>query len=380
MDILLALIAQAGTVVEHDRLRRLVWPDMVVDDGNLRVQITKLRKALGVDGARTIISIPGRGYCFVGEVGRGPGQTLPRPPRHMVGRDELIGQIGCELREQRLITLVGAGGVGKTAIAAAIGRAMPPPVGFVSLGGLDWALAVERAAERCALLILDGCEHALDAAAAMVEDLLGRWPDLRILTTSRERLRVEGEQIFRLDPLAVPEGNDEMSAEQALSYPAVRLFVDQIAAGRHGFALRDEEAPIVAEICRRLDGIPLAIEIAAGQVQAYGIRQTSEMLGGHLHWRGKRTAVARHQTLCAAIGWSYDRLDDAERALLHRLSAFTGSFDLDTAGIDHAEAAALFLGLIEKSLVEVEDSSDSTRYHLLETTKSFLDHQPVEID
>ena len=183
------------------------------------------------------------------------------------------------------------------------------------------------------LLILDSCEHVLDALAPLAERIVAEVPGLHLLATSRESFRSEGERIFRLFPLDYPPQRDDLGVEEVLSYPAVQLFVERITESLGEFQLSAEEAPLVANICRRLDGIALAIELAAGRVNAYGIAGTASLLDSRfsLQWRGRRTAVPRHQTLSAALGWSYDLLPAAESATLRRLSVFVGPFTLEAA-------------------------------------------------
>lgn len=230
------------------------------------------------------------------------------------------------------------------------------------------------------LLIFDSCEHLIDAVADLTEQLFKALPDLTILATSRELLRVEGEHVCRLFPLSCPPTTPIVSADEALSYPAVELFVDRLQAGQIGFNLTDEDAPLVAEICRKLDGIPLALELAAGRVPAYGVRQTAALLDGHLRllWQGRRTAPPRLQTLSAALDWSYDLLAAPERVVLRRISVFVGAFTLEaavavasSAELDREVVVQVLANLVAKSLLVLQEGPFEARYRLLDTTRVY---------
>jgi predicted ATPase len=231
------------------------------------------------------------------------------------------------------------------------------------------------------LLVLDGCEHIIETVAAVAERMIQQTREVHILVTSREALRVAGEQVHRLEPLPGPPSDHELTAEEALRYPAAQLFVARASGSRHDFRLSDTDAPKVAEICQRLDGIALAIELVAGRIEAYGISKTSEMLNAHLEllWRGQRTAVPRHQTMSAAIDWSYNLLSDLERLGLGRLAVFSGPFDLHAAEhvvadelLEKHIAIEIIANLVAKSLVAVETAGEATRYRLFDTTRAYL--------
>jgi predicted ATPase len=277
----------------------------------------------------------------------------------MVGRIESIEKIAIELSQHRFVTIVGPGGIGKTSVAVAVGHRQFEILGeqvfFVDFGALRdaklvsssiaSALGLSVGAEdplpglltslrgRRILLIFDSCEHILDALAPLAERLSRDLPELQILATSRESFRAEGERVFRLFPLDCPPQRDGMSIAEVAAYPAAQLFIERIAATLSEFQPSEDEAPLISEICRRLDGIPLAIELAAGRVNAYGIAGTASLLNTRfsLLWRGRRTAIPRHQTLGAALGWSYDLLSTVESAVLRRLSVFAGPFTLEAA-------------------------------------------------
>ena len=257
------------------------------------------------------------------------------------------------------MTIVGPGGIGKTSVAISVGHrqfdALDEQVFFVDFGALrdvrlvpgtiasalglmvghagSAARLADIPARPAVLLIFDSCEHILDALAPLAERLVRELPELHILATSRESFRAEGERVFRLFPLDCPPQRDGLSVAEVLAYPAAQLFIERIAASLSEFQVSEDDAPLIAEICRRLDGIPLAIELAAGRVNAYGIAGTASLLNTRfsLLWRGRRTAIPRHQTLGAALGWSYDLLSPIESAVLRRLSVFVGPFALEAA-------------------------------------------------
>ncbi len=325
----------------------------------------------------------------------------------MVGREETVELIAEELTARRFLTIVGPGGIGKTTIATAIGYTMLAtfdgavhyvdlgPLGTSSLvpnivastvglpGDFDDPLAALPAflRDRRILLVLDSCEHLIEMIAPLAERIFQAAPEVHILATSREPLQVEGEQVHRLDPLAFPPDDEPLTAACALTFPAVQLFVERAAADGSGFELNDADAPIVGKVCRRLDGIALALELAAGRVRAYGIKGIASLLDGpcRLLWQGRRTALPRHQTLSAMLDWSYNLLDASERATLCGLSVFVGAFSLEAAQLVVAgdnfkreEVVELIAGLITKSLVNVEASHTGTLYRLLDTTRAYV--------
>jgi predicted ATPase/DNA-binding winged helix-turn-helix (wHTH) protein len=430
LDVLIVLVEHAGEVVSKKELMSRVWPDINVDEASLRVHVAGLRKALGEGqaGARYVTNIPGRGYCFVAPIGRPAAATPPSlqepavadqahrlPPRltRMVGRDEIVRAISEQLTEQRFVTILGPGGIGKTTVAVSIGHeqlaAFEGAVHFFDLGPLNDARLIPSAIastfgllvqssdptpslisflrDRRMLLILDSCEHVVEAAAALAERIFEEAPQVHILATSRESLRVEGEHVYRLSALDSPPEGVELSAAQTLAFPAAQLFVERAAASGHRFVLSDTDAPIVAEICRKLDGIALAIELAAGRVSAHGIRETAALLDNRfrLLWHGRRTALPRHQTLRATLDWSYDLLSELERAVLRRLSVFAGMFTLEAAttvaaadDIDSAQVVDSVGALVAKSLVSADSGDAATRYRLLDTTRAYASAKLVE--
>jgi predicted ATPase len=323
-----------------------------------------------------------------------------------LGRTDIFNVLVAQVPQRRFITLVGPGGIGKTTLALAVAerlsasyddgirfvdlapltdpRLVPTALAFVvgsaihSDNPIPGLIAFMR--DKRMLLVLDNCEHVVDAAAALAEEVVKGAPGIHILATSREPLRVQGERVQRLEPLGVPAVSAGLAAVEALSYPAVQLFVERAAETLDGFELTDADAPIVADICRRLDGIALAIELAAGRVDAFGVRGLAARLDDRfrLLTRGWRTALPRHQTLSATLDWSYEFLPEPERAVLRRLAVFAGVFTLEAAGaigaspdIDPADVADHVANLVTKSLIAAEVGGAVAYYRLLDTTRVY---------
>ncbi|WP_257168164.1 helix-turn-helix transcriptional regulator [Bradyrhizobium sp. SRS-191] len=427
LDILICLAERAGEVVDKRELVKRVWADVNVDEGSLRFHIAALRKALGEggEGSRYIVNVPGRGYCFAVPLSRpalsqarpaeiaSSVRLLPAPLARMIGRDDAVEKITSELSLHRFVTIVGPGGIGKTSVALAVAHRQLPlfdgQVSFVDFGAVTdprlvpgsiaSALGLTVNSEdpipglltflrsRHMLLVFDSCEHLLDELAPLAERLVREAPNLHVLATSRESLRSEGERVYRLFPLDCPPQQDGLGVAEILAYPASQLFVERIAESLSEFELSQDEAPLVADICRRLDGIALAIELAAGRVNAYGIAGTAELLDSRfsLLWRGRRTAIPRHQTLSAALSWSYDLLPPVESAMLRGLSVFVGPFTLEAAlavascqGIDEQEGMEAISNLLSKSLIATSPAQRRLRYRLLDTTRAFVADKLVE--
>lgn len=423
VDILIALVKRPAEVVSKKELIAKVWPDLVVDEGNLRFHVLALRRALGQEQSgrtRYVTNVSGRGYCFVAPISCAASEPeplrnslahspigLPPCPTRMVGREKTVQSISEELTARRFVTIVGPGGIGKTTLAAAVGHTMlaafDGAVHYVDFGpictpslvpnrvaltvGLPCNLNDPLAAlpaflrDRRILLVLDSCEHLIETIAPLAERIFQAAPEVHILATSREPLQVEGEQVHRLDSLAFPPDGASLTAARALTFPAVQLFVGRAASHGSGFQLNDAEAPIVGEVCRRLDGIALALELAAGRVGVYGIRGIVSLLDSpcRLLWRGRRTASSRHQTLSAMLDWSYDLLPEAERVVLRRLSVFVGPFSLEAAQfvaaggiVEREQVAEAIAALSTKSLVAVGTDKTETLYRLLDTTRAYI--------
>ncbi|MBV8473369.1 MAG: hypothetical protein JO107_11175 [Hyphomicrobiales bacterium] len=326
--------------------------------------------------------------------------ALPAGAAHVVGREEVVAEI-CQKVADRFVSIVGPGGVGKTTVALAAANELledfDGAVVFLELSGVSDPELVDQTAAAAfglpiqssdpvadlishlrgkrTLLILDSCEHVLAKVAAMAERLVRQAPDLHILATSREALGPDGEYVLRLPPLESPPYSKRISAADAISFPAVQLFT-QRADARSG--LNDEAAPLIAAMCRKLGGLPLAIELVAAQACDHDLRETAALLDSHLalRWLGRRTAPRRHHTLSAALDWSYNLLSHAERLVLRQLSVFSGGFTLDAAravigGADaKIDAAEVVEKLFAKSLVSA-DNIPVKRYRLLDSTRAY---------
>ena len=422
LEILITLVERAGETVSKDQLIGRVWPETVIDEGALRVHVAAVRKALGDgrQGNRFIISSPGRGYTFVAPVTRGQWQKASAPSRsqpapsgnlpalltRVVGRDEVIATVVSRCSQHRLLTIVGPGGIGKTTVGIAAAEEMSASfadgVWFVGLATLVDAALVPAAVgaalgmpstgvdpltalaawsrDRQMLIVLDCCEHVVDAATALAEAMLRVAPNVCILATSREPLRAEGERVLRLPPLEVPSGTAPLSAVEALGYSAVQLFSERAAAAIDGFVLSDADIPNVLEICRGLDGMPLALELAAVQVDVLGIQSLTHGLTHRfdLLTRGRRTALPRQQTLRATIDWSYALLPKVEKVVLRRLAAFRGDFTMEAAssvvGDEHIrsfEVIEIVANLAQKSLLATDIGGDVTYHYMLDTMRAY---------
>jgi predicted ATPase/DNA-binding winged helix-turn-helix (wHTH) protein len=426
MDLLIVLVEQANQVVGRRTLIERVWPKRGVEQVSLRVHISALRKALDQSdpGRRYIANVPGRGYGFVvpvtslsspnsGDPEPSSRSRLPARLTRMLGRRDALATIQTKLAERKFVTIVGPGGIGKTTVAVAVAHEMSitfnSQIYFVDLSALGGASLVapavaaalgvsvqtnnvvpaliDRLQERPTLIILDCCEHLIDGASAVAEELICRVPTLHVLATSREAMRVEGEHVHELSALVCPPEDRSLSARDALQYPAVQLLVDRMRAVRGDFELVDADAPIAAGICRRLDGIPLAIELAAGRVHIFGLNKTASLLDDRLNlsWAGRRTALPKHQTLNAALEWSYDLLDNAEKRVLSRLSVFAGGFTFEAAvavvadeAIAEANVSDCLWELRSKSMIAVR--GEEGRLRLLDTTLAFASQRLAKSD
>lgn len=427
-DLLVALFERRERVVGKNELMAIVWPNLVVEENNLQAQIVALRKLMGPDA---IATVPGRGYRLtlavhpleappVSAAPAGPPASvadaagaappdrhnLPRSVESLIGRERDMGQLQALVAQHRLVTVAGPGGVGKSRLvidgAWAFVDVFPDGVWLVELAALAdpalvaaaitaalgiavapsadalWALT-RQLGDRRLLMVLDNCEHVIDAVASVLQAVLCAAPRVHALVSSQELIGIDGEHVLRLPSLSVPT-EPNPSAEAALGAGAVKLFVARARAADPAFEFDDRAAPVVAAICRRLDGIPLALEMAAARLPLLGV----EGLAAHLDERfrvltaGKRTALPRHRTLHATLDWSYGNLSPREQAVFRRLGVFAGLFslaaaatvavDVDQQQFDVIESLA---GLCDKSLVATDSSAGEVRYRLLETARAY---------
>jgi len=422
-ETLLILVRAEGKVISKDELLRRVWPGTVVDDTNVTVQISAIRKALG-NGWDLVRTDAGRGYRFTGAVRKVANAAaaipklshvrtlteattnLPTPLSSLVGREHDLKAVLYRVTTQRLVTLIGPGGIGKTQLAIHAARqALPsfPDGGWiVELDALRDAELVPHAiarvlgvpsranhnlidqivaalASKRLLLVIDNCEHVIGAVAQLAELLLKGAPELHVLATSREPLVAEGEHLYPVNALTFP-ATDISDVAAGLEHTAVQLFAERARGANPLFVLDDRTMPAVSKICRRLDGIPLAIELAAARVATIGV----DMLARRLHDRfrlltgGRRTAARRHQTLSAALDWGYELLTASEQAVLRRIAIFAGTFTLDSGGLvaaaeglDATRASEIVMQLVQKSLVRFDVRRSIARYRLLDTTRAY---------
>lgn len=418
VDILLILLEQAGNVVSKQELIARVWPKSVVEDGNLRVHMAALRKALGDGqaGQRYIVTVAQRGYSFVAPLSIEPmsvptdgaphsqGHNLPVRSTRMIGRQALIDALVQQLPQQRFITLTGAGGIGKTTVAlrvaellighyrdgirlldlaplSASAMILPNLAALLDLTATDHeplATFARSLHERQLLLVIDNCEHLLDDIALISETLLRHAPKLHILATSREALRAEGEHVQRLEPLACPPATGNRA--QALGYPALQLLIERAMSHQDHFELSEAELPLAIDICQRLDGIPLAIELAAAQIERFGLSGLLVQLEDNfrLLTRDRCSALPRQQTLRATLDWSFDLLTPCEQICLRRLAVFRGGFSLASAAaviageqVAPAEVLGSITQLVAKSLLNVEPGDEEVVYRLLDITRTY---------
>ncbi|WP_141508290.1 winged helix-turn-helix domain-containing protein [Ramlibacter sp. WS9] len=423
VDVLVALVEARGRPVTKDELLQSVWAGVVVEEGSLTSHISQLRKALG-EGL--IETLPKRGYRFVGEVAEEsqPAAVNAREARRtnlpssltlFIGRQQALEQVSEQLRRSRMVTLVGAGGTGKTRLSLeAAGRLVadfPDGVWLVELAQLIDATLVPRAIvaalgaraegdtppmaliestlrDQRVLLLLDNCEHLLDEAAKTAQALLRALPGLVLLATSRQALGVEGETLYRVPSLTLPEPAESPMPASVIASEAAQLFVDRAIAVRPAFALTPGNAAAVAQVCRQLDGIPLAIELAAARLTALSVEEIARRLDDRfrLLTGGLRTALPRQRTLRALVDWSYDLLAPEEREVLNALSVFAGDFSLEAAenvAAHEAPAPAPVFDFIDqlvaKSLLIAQTQEGTeTRYRLLETIKQYAGEKLTE--
>ena len=413
LDILQVLVERAGNVVGKDELIARVWPTSVVEEINLRVHIAALRRALGdgQEGQRYIVNVPQRGYVFIAPVQRmAPGtavaiDTSPKPQHNLparltpiTGRDSMVDSVVRQLPVHRFMTLAGPAGIGKTSVALRVAELLlqhyRDGVWMIDLAAIDdpariigylaHTLELDSGVDALrswhALLVFDNCEHLLEGCRAVVETFRVSAPRLSILVTSREPLRALAETVLHVPPLAVPPASALHSVADVMGYSAVQLFVSRSRARQPAFCLRERDLRAVREICRRLDGLPLAIELAAAQIDALALVGLQAQLGNCLQLltQGRRTAVPRHQTLKSALDWSYQRLSPLEQTVLQGLAVFKMAFTLEAAVgaiscvvLRPTSLVDVVERLARKSLLSVEQRNGMTRYRLFNTTRAF---------
>ena len=378
-----------------------VWQDVNVEEGSLRLQIKNLRKVLGdtQSDTRYVTNVPGRGYCFAvrvdriergddlrpGEMRVGVSSNLPPLGTVIVGRADSMETVSRELSRRRIVTIAGPAGIGKTSLAIATAATLRASFGdavlFVDLAPIEdpslvisaiastlgvvlradepVAAIVDRLRDERRLIVLDNCEQVIEAVAGLTDRIVRETPETRFLVTSRCRSPASACIVWRRSnvlPIRVA-----ITADEAKSYAAVQLFVERATASVDSFVLDDASAPAVSEICRRLDGIPLAIELAAARVEFFGISALAGRLGNMFAvlTRGRRFALPRHQTLRATLDWGYNLLSPTEQAVLRRIAIFRSTFTLNSAlavgvdpGIPAESAIDAMANLVAKSAAE----------------------------
>lgn len=415
-DILELLIAGDGALVTKDKILDHVWPDSVVEENNLQVHMSTLRKLLGSD-RELIKTVPGRGYRLVvptrehnahtiltGRPVRALRDSLPAFASALIGRDDAIEDIAKSLETARLLTLVGAGGIGKTRLGIEAARRLShqfadgiylvslacatdassvielcaDALGVKPVGGDSSLVKIADAlGERRALIVLDNCEHVLATVSELVESILQNNPHTHILATSREALRIEHEQLFAVTTLCVPSQGSQ--SHETLQCSAVKLFLARARAVDPHFSCDAQSIALTGTVCRRLDGIPLAIELAAARAAVLGIQTLATHLDDRFRMLtgGHRTALPRHQTLRATFDWSYALLNEDEKVMLRRLGVFVNGFTLVDAAMMggdlmcEANVIDALSGLVAKSLVVFDTGTGERRYRLLETTRAY---------
>jgi predicted ATPase/DNA-binding winged helix-turn-helix (wHTH) protein len=415
-DLLLILVRHHQRVVTKQELLDLVWPGVIVEEHNVTAQISTLRKLLG---AGVIATIPGRGYKFTAVLEPAPGapaisspsssaaprlhHNLPDQRTRFIGREDALADLGRLVPTSRLLTLIGIGGCGKTRLALQFAEgqlaAFPDGLWFVDLGPVtdsdrvtstcaavlgvredgDAPLVdrvIAHLAGRRALLVLDNCEHLLPGVVGLVDALLAGATGTAIVATSREALGVRGEQIYPVHSLSLPATDD---LEAVLGAESVRVFLDRARLVVPEYEVDAGNAAPVAKICRRLDGIALAIELAAARVAMLSAEQIAERLDDRFRLlTGGSRALPRHQTLAAAMNWSYEQLAAPAQRMLRLVSVFAGGWSLggaaEVAGTsDEHEALALLTALYHQSLLVVDRAASGSppRYRLLETVRQY---------
>jgi non-specific serine/threonine protein kinase len=415
LDLLAFMVERAGHLVTKDELLEHVWPRVVVEDAVVHVQVSALRKILGND---SIATISGQGYRFALSVRKGaalPKHNLPSQLTSFIGREQEIAQLEELVISNRLTTLTGAGGVGKTRLALQVAGKLLDQfvdgVWLVELAALsDAGLVIQSVAQilgikelpgkplsetlsdhlasKQVLLVLDNAEHLLGACVELAAGILRRGARVSMLVTSRERLGMTGELTYRVPSLTVPDPEAKVTPEALPVYEGVRLFVERAKLLRPHFTITNDNAGAVASICHRLDGIPLAIELAAPRLRSMSVEEVSKRLDHRLALltAGAHAPLPRHRTLRAMIDWSYDLLSDVEKSMLQRLAVFAGGWTLEAAeqvctgdGIEASAVIDVLASLLDKSLIGADELDGTTRYRMLETIRHYAHGRLREI-
>lgn len=416
LDILISLVGRAGEVLSQQELQDEVWPNVTVEPVSLRVQMTALRKVLGdgEEAAQYIVTIPNRGYCFVAPVTwtmpdayalAGADQRRLPKLRPLVGREYSVSNVIAKLVETRFVTLTGTGGIGKTAVAIAVAHALASTfrdgVYFFDLSALASPAAVlvmlrrdvlrrysisdrifppiaQAMGDKRALLVFDCCDHMAPAMGALAADLVSQTEGVHVLVTSREILRAPGETVITVAPLDYPVDASVLSGDELREYAAMRLLTQLIGTG--GLRPSEDDLRALAVMAAKLDGLPLALELAAHSIAETGIARTASLIASRfmLFLTNQCAPLPRHESLNAALEWSYAQLKSEQKAVLRNLSVFVGPFTLDgvhgvavEAGLDAPAVAAALVTLSGKSLVSRDDRGEVPQYFLLDTTRSF---------
>jgi predicted ATPase/DNA-binding winged helix-turn-helix (wHTH) protein len=433
LAILTGLAERRGELVTRDELMAIAWPKLFVHESNLKVNMANLRRSLGDTQKEPtyVATVIGRGYRFVASVELGVCASIDRnvvpersvfsglpPAREIVGRDEEIARIVAELRQEQHVTVVGPGGIGKTTVAIAAAQALESEYAdgacFVDLSTFDdpmllpSALAaalgirgnaedmltavIDHLGQRQMLVLFDNCEHVLPAAALFARRFASSVARSKILATSRQALGTFAERVIRLDPLTVQDATDGLTIEEAMRFASLELFALR-AAEWAGYKLVKSDCAVVAQICRSLDGIPLAIELAAANMVDHTAAELCAMLGEHLSFQNRRIEgqLARHETLLATIDWSYRLLSQSEAAIFRIVSVFASGFEAtevaalaETMAISPVDVTICLGSLVAKSLLTAEVSGAGLRYRMLDSTRRFalerLREDPLESD
>jgi len=414
------LVEHPGRLVTQAELLDALWPKTYVQPEVLKSHIAAIRAVLGDDARRPLFieTQSRRGYRFIAPVTEGASAkasrmtNLPEAVSELIGREAELRAVTALATEHRLVSLIGAGGIGKTRLGLEVARHLlprfPDGVFVAELGSLSSpelvpatvasALGLTHVAgtvlregvagavgTKQLLLVIDNCEHVIEAAAGMAEALLRATPGVSLVATSREPLRVSGEYVYRVPPLDLP-AEDNQDMEDVLRYGAVRLFVSRAHAAEPRYVAEGPAAAATVAICRRLDGIPLAIELAATRIVGLGVAGVAARLDDRFRLlTGGRRTLPRHQTMRATLDWSYELLSESERVVLRRLGVFVGAFTLDAAsavaanaGLAASAVADAVADLVGKSLVSTDVGGPIVYYRLLETTRAYAREKLIE--